>query len=129
MQLPRAPILFYKPPTALSGPDDLIPIARAAQPSSRYLVDYEAEFVAVIGSPAKNVGVGDALRHVLGYSLGNDVSVRRHQATTSQWGFSKSFDGSAPWGPCLVRADSVDAQNVRIGTRVNGRVLQDGSTR
>ncbi|EOQ99226.1 hypothetical protein E3P77_02289 [Wallemia ichthyophaga] len=128
MQLPKAPILFYKPSTALSGPNDVIPIPRVSQPSSKFKVDYEAEFVAVIGTPAKNVTVGDALNHVLGYSLGNDVSVRRHQGATSQWGFSKSFDGSAPWGPCLVSAQSIDADNVHLGARVNGNVLQNGST-
>ncbi|TIA70653.1 hypothetical protein E3P92_02583 [Wallemia ichthyophaga] len=108
MQLPKAPILFYKPSTALSGPNDVIPIPRVSQPSSKFKVDYEAEFVAVIGTPAKNVTVGDALNHVLGYSLGNDVSVRRHQGATSQWGFN--------------------ADNVHLGARVNGNVLQNGST-
>ena len=129
MELPRAPILFYKPPTSLSGPGEAIPIPTVSQPSSRFLVDYEAEFVAVLGRAAKNVSANDALKYVLGYSVGNDVSVRRHQGTTSQWGFSKSFDGSAPWGPALVNAELVDPQNVRIGASVNGNVLQDGNTR
>ena len=92
------------------------------------VVDYEAEFVAVISKPAKNVSVDDALNYVLGYSLGNDISVRKLQFITSQWGFSKSFDGSAPWGPVLINAKNVDPQLVPLKCDINGVRLQDSNT-
>ncbi|TIB84571.1 hypothetical protein E3Q06_02296 [Wallemia mellicola] len=129
LKIPTQPILFYKPSTALAGPGDAIPIPRVCQSSDEHLVDYEAEFIAVIGRAAKNVSKKDALNYILGYSIGNDVSTRKHQFGSSQWGFSKSFDGSAPWGPALVSADEItDPQNIPIGTKLNGTIMQNSST-
>jgi 2-keto-4-pentenoate hydratase/2-oxohepta-3-ene-1,7-dioic acid hydratase in catechol pathway len=71
-----APILFYKPPTAIIGPNEPINIPRAAQPVSKHIPDYEVELTIVIGKAAKDVSEEEALDHVLGYTAANDVSSR-----------------------------------------------------
>ena len=125
LEIPKQPVLFYKPITSLNNPNDDIPIPNVCK---NMIVDYEAEFVAVISKPAKNVSLDDALNYVLGYSLGNDISVRKLQFITSQWGFSKSFDGSAPWGPALINAKNVDPQFVPLKCDINDVRLQDSNT-
>ncbi|KAI9467050.1 hypothetical protein BJY52DRAFT_1208552 [Lactarius psammicola] len=129
MKKPNAPILFYKPPTAITGPNAPITIPRAAQPVSKHIPDYEVELTVVIGKAAKDVSEKDALDYVLGYTAGNDVSFRFHQMNVSQWDFSKGFDNTAPIGPCLVAAFAIpDPQTLSLKTIVNGQVLQDGTT-
>ncbi|MGX1309867.1 2-keto-4-pentenoate hydratase/2-oxohepta-3-ene-1,7-dioic acid hydratase in catechol pathway [Amorphus suaedae] len=101
-------------------------------------VDWEAELVAVIGRTAKNVSVADALDHVLGYTVGNDLSARdrmkRVQTADSSpfkfdWVAHKSFDGACPLGPWIVPADAIaDPQNLKIGLSVNGVSKQASST-
>ncbi|ETW84023.1 hypothetical protein HETIRDRAFT_449610 [Heterobasidion irregulare TC 32-1] len=126
---PNAPVLFYKPATAVIGPNAPVVIPKVAQPVDRNLPDYEVELTVVIGKPAKNVSETDALDYVLGYTAGNDVSFRFHQMNVSQWGFSKSFDNTSPIGPCLVSAAAIpDPQNITLKTVVNGQTLQDGTT-
>lgn len=126
---PNAPVLFYKPATAVIGPNAPVVIPKVAQPVDRNLPDYEVELTVVIGKPAKNVSEADALDYVLGYTAGNDVSFRFHQMNVSQWGFSKSFDNTSPIGPCLVSAAAIpDPQNITLKTVVNGQTLQDGTT-
>ena len=111
-----APILFYKPPTAIIGPNAPINIPRAAQPVSKHIPDYEVELTIVIGKAAKDVSEEEALDHVLGYTAANDVSkdhrnavsyrsptflmelkvsFRFHQMNVSQWDFSKGFGKQA----------------------------------
>lgn len=129
MKKPNAPILFYKPPTAITGPNAPITIPRAAQPVSKHIPDYEVELTVVIGKAAKDVSEKEALDYVLGYTAGNDVSFRFHQMNVSQWDFSKGFDNTAPIGPCLVAASAIpDPQNLSLKAVVNGQVLQDGTT-
>ncbi|KIP04544.1 hypothetical protein PHLGIDRAFT_129419 [Phlebiopsis gigantea 11061_1 CR5-6] len=126
---PRYPILFYKPPTSLIGPDAPIHIPKATQPAEKHLPDYEVELTVVIGKAAKNVSEADALDYVLAYTGANDMSFRYHQMAVSQWGFSKSFDDATPIGPCLVSAQAIsDPQKLALKCTVNGRVLQDGNT-
>lgn len=101
-------------------------------------VDWEAELVAVIGKTAKNVSAADALDHVLGYTVGNDLSARdrmkREQTAASSpfkfdWVAHKSFDGACPLGPWIVPADAIaDPQDLKIGLSVNGVAKQDSST-
>lgn len=101
-------------------------------------VDWEAELVAVIGRTAKNVSVADALDHVLGYTVGNDLSARdrmkREQIAASSpfkfdWVAHKSFDGACPLGPWIVPADAIaDPQALKIGLSVNGVTKQASST-
>ncbi|KAI0304049.1 hypothetical protein BC826DRAFT_981153 [Russula brevipes] len=129
LEKPNAPILFYKPPTAIIGPNAPINIPIAAQPVSKHIPDYEVELTVVIGKAAKDVPEEEALDYVLGYTAANDVSFRFHQLNVSQWDFSKGFDNTTPIGPCLVAASVIpDPQTLKLKTVVNGQVLQDGTT-
>ena len=129
MPEPKYPVLFYKPVTSIGGPFDPIPVPLVAQdvPS----IDYETELVAVIGTEARNVSKADALSHVLGYCVGNDVSSREWQLKRggSQWNLGKGFDGWAPMGPGIVSSQIIkDPQALSISTRVNGKEVQRSST-
>lgn len=130
MPLPKYPILFYKPVTALTGPFDRIPVAAAAQEVEG--LDYECELVAIIGKEARDVSEAKALEYVLGYAVGNDVSHREWQLKRGggQWGLGKGFDGWAPFGPGIVSSRLIkDPQALRISTKLNGKTVQDSSTR
>ncbi len=90
-------------------------------------VDYEAELAVVIGRTARNVGKDEALDYVLGYTCGNDVSARDCQLRhDSQWARGKSFDTFCPLGPVIET--QLDPENVRVCTRLNGELMQDGCT-
>ncbi|KZS97828.1 hypothetical protein SISNIDRAFT_546874 [Sistotremastrum niveocremeum HHB9708] len=129
LPLPETPVLFYKPASSLIGPNVPIVIPRVAQPVAEHVPDYEAELTIVIGKPAKDVSEANALDYVLGYVSGNDMSFRKHQMATSQWGFGKGFDNSTPFGPCIVSSRVIsDPQNLAITTEVNGQLLQNGTT-
>ncbi|KAG6854469.1 hypothetical protein C0991_006548 [Blastosporella zonata] len=126
---PDFPILFFKPVTSLIGPLAPVIIPKVAQPVNEHLPDYEVELVIVIGKAAKNVSEADALDYVLAYTGANDVSFRKHQMAVSQWGFSKGFDNTNPFGPCLVSSHLIpDPQHVPLKAVVNGALLQDGIT-
>ncbi|KAJ6560166.1 hypothetical protein B0H19DRAFT_1146653 [Mycena capillaripes] len=126
---PPFPVLFVKPVTSLIGPGAVVTIPKVAQPAKEHLPDYEVELVIVIGKPAKDVSEADALDYVLGYTAANDVSFRKHQMAVSQWSFSKGFDNSNPFGPCLVSAAAIpDPQKIPLKCTVNGAVVQDGNT-
>lgn len=130
MPIPKYPILFYKPVTSLAGPFDPIPIPAMAQEVEG--LDYECELVAIIGKAGSNISESDALRHVAGYAVGNDVSHREWQIKRggSQWSLGKGFDGWAPFGPGIVSSNLIkDPQNLRIQTKVNGKVVQDSNTK
>jgi len=129
LKKPNAPTLFYKPSTAIIGPNAPITIPSVAQPVWKHFPDYEVEFTVVIGIAAKDVREEEALDYVLGYTAGNDVSFRFHQMNVSQWDFSKGFDNTTPIGPCLVAASAIpDPQTVRLKAVVNEQVVQDGIT-
>ncbi|KAL8874487.1 MAG: hypothetical protein Q9174_000180 [Haloplaca sp. 1 TL-2023] len=130
MPLPKYPVLFYKPATALGGPCDAIPVPMPAQEVDG--LDYECELVAIIGKAAHNVSESEALAHVMGYAVGNDVSHREWQLKRGggQWALGKGFDGWAPFGPGIVSSSLIkDPQALNISTRLNGNVVQDSSTR
>jgi len=120
-EVPEEPLTFLKPSTAVSGPGDLIPL-----PAISRRVDYEGELVVVIGRLARNVLVEDAGRYVLGYTCGNDVTLRDLQKKDGQWTRAKGFDGSCPLGPWIET--ELDPTDVRIETRVNGETKQFAST-
>lgn len=85
----------------------------------------------MIGKTCKNVKKEDALKYVLGYTLGNDVSSRKRMFAVPQWGLGKSFDTFLPLGPCLVGAASniiPNPDNVELKTVVNGKTMQQGNT-
>lgn len=92
-------------------------------------VDYEAELGVIIGRPARDVSVRDALDHVFGYTVVNDITARDLQFSEAQWSRCKSFDGFTPTGPVVVTADEItDPQDLWLTTNVDGRILQDAST-
>jgi len=129
MPAPEFPVLFYKPVTSLIGPLATIVIPKAAQPPKDHLPDYEVELVIVIGKVAKDVSEADALDYVLGYTGANDISFRKHQMAVSQWSFSKSFDNTNPFGPCIVSNNAIpDPQNIPLKCTLNGNTVQDGTT-
>ena len=128
MPLPKAPILFTKPRTALADPyPGVIPVPKAAQDGTS---DYEAELCVVIGKNGRDIPEDKALDYVLGYTASNDVSARTMQMLTTQWSFSKGLDGSCPLGPVLVTKDAIpDPQNLKIKAIYNGKTVQDGNTK
>ncbi|CZR51224.1 related to bifunctional 4-hydroxyphenylacetate degradation enzyme [Phialocephala subalpina] len=130
MPIPKYPVLFYKPITSITGPTDPIPIHPLAQQDTG--LDYECELVAIIGKPCADVPESKALDYVLGYSVGNDVSHRDWQLKHGggQWALGKGFDGWAPFGPAIVSSKLIsDPQNLQIWTKLNGKVMQESSTK
>lgn len=125
MAIPEVPTIFLKLPNAVTGPGSNIVLpANSSQP------DYEAEFAAVIGRAGRNIRRDDWKRHILGYTILNDVSARDVQLATSQWTLGKSFDTFAPMGPAIVTADEIeDPHNLDIQLSIGGEVLQHSNTR
>jgi acylpyruvate hydrolase len=124
LALPEAPVLFTKYRNSLTGPRDAIVLPHFSQQN-----DYEAELAVVIGQTCKDVSAQDALNYVAGYTIMNDVSARDWQMRTSQWMAGKAIDTFAPMGPGIVPASEIpDPQNLKLYTRINGEVLQDGTT-
>jgi len=124
-KLPDVPVFFSKAPTTVIGPHD--EILRHAAVTAQ--VDWEAELGVVIGRAGRNIAAGDALSHVFGYTVMNDVTARDLQQRHSQWFKGKSLDGSCPMGPVVVTADEFgNPQNKRITLRLNGVLKQDART-
>lgn len=124
MALPEKPVLFNKFSNALAAHGDCVTLLPDYQE-----YDYEAELVAVIGKPARDVKEEDALSYVYGYTCGNDLSTRDLQfARGGQWVLSKTLDGFAPIGPCLVPAGELDPQDLDISSTVNGELRQNSNT-
>jgi 2-keto-4-pentenoate hydratase/2-oxohepta-3-ene-1,7-dioic acid hydratase in catechol pathway len=100
------------------------------RPKSSGTLDYECELAFIIGKGGRHISEADALGHVFGYTLFNDVSVREYQRKTSQWTPGKNFDGTGPFGPVVVTPDELPAgaSGLRITTRVNGQTMQDSNT-
>jgi 2-keto-4-pentenoate hydratase/2-oxohepta-3-ene-1,7-dioic acid hydratase in catechol pathway len=121
---PEAPMLFSKAPSALNGPFDPIIL-----PQSSLQVDWEVELAVVIGRSAKRVAAANAFDYIAGFSVMNDVSGRDAQFGDAQWFRGKSFDTFAPFGPVLVTPDEIDdIGNLKLTTRVDGHVMQEGNT-
>ncbi len=124
--IPAEPVLFGKAVTSVCGPDDDIETPRGSD-----RLDYEVEIAIVIGRTAKNVSEADALKHVAGYAVFNDVSERSFQIHRSgQWIKGKSHDTFGPLGPWLVTRDEIgDVGNLGMFLDVNGERRQTGNTR
>nr|WP_302057657.1 fumarylacetoacetate hydrolase family protein [Paraburkholderia sp. CNPSo 3272] len=121
---PEAPTFFTKSPHTLIGPRDDI----AFDPRISAKWDYEAELALVIGADGRSIAARDAMRHVWGYCLANDISQRDLQRRHGgQWLKGKSIDSTMPLGPFLVTADEIDPREVRLQCLVNGELLQDAS--
>jgi ureidoglycolate lyase len=119
-------VLFMKATSCICGPNDQVVIPRGSAKT-----DWEVELGVVIGSHAKYVSESQALSHVAGYCVVNDVSERAFQTEgTGQWVKGKSADSFGPIGPWLVTRDEVaDPQNLHLWLEVNGHRYQDGSTK
>ena len=118
------PIVFTKVPECVVGPDAVVqlPLAVSSQ------IDYEAELVVVIGRGGRNISRADALGHVFGYTIVNDVTARDVQMRHQQWDLGKSFDTFCPMGPWLVTADALDGTDTRVRCWVNDELRQDART-
>ncbi|QID16647.1 fumarylacetoacetate hydrolase family protein [Nitrogeniibacter mangrovi] len=127
LPVPDEPVMFPKWTSCLSGPnDDIVP------PADFRKLDWEVELGMVIGARARQVSEADALHHVAGYCVANDVSERWYQIERSggQWGKGKGFDTFGPVGPWLVTADEVpDPQALNLWLSVNGERMQTGNSR
>jgi 2-keto-4-pentenoate hydratase/2-oxohepta-3-ene-1,7-dioic acid hydratase in catechol pathway len=126
MQVPPEPVIFMKATSAICGPNDPILIPRTSEKT-----DWEVELGVVIGKRAKYVTEAEALSHVAGYCVINDVSERAFQTERAgQWTKGKSCDNFGQTGPWLVTPDEVpDPQKLGMWLKVNGQIMQNGSTR
>ncbi|QDG74829.1 fumarylacetoacetate hydrolase family protein [Labrenzia sp. PHM005] len=126
MEVPPEPIIFMKATSAICGPNDPTLLPRGSEKT-----DWEVELAVIIGKTAKYVTEDDALAHIAGYAVANDVSERAYQAERAgQWTKGKSCDSFGPLGPWLVTRDEVaDPQDLKLWLSVNGEKVQDGSTR
>jgi len=124
LEPPEVPTFFAKFRNALAPPGAAVKL-----PGYSQKVDYEAEAAFVVGRRAKDVGEADALDHIAGYTLLNDLSARDYQFMTPQWLPGKIFDGSAPCGPALVTPDEAGAPDaIEISLELNGETMQSAST-
>ena len=126
VKLPDAPVFFTKAPTSVNGPFDDIPWDR----SVTHQVDWEAELGVIIGRTGRNISRADALDHVFGYTIVNDVTARDVQKNHFQFFKGKTLDGFCPIGPVVVSADEFGhPQGKQITLKVNGIQKQNGNTR
>lgn len=124
-EIPTYPSIFLRVASSLVAAE-----ANVIRPRVSEQLDYECELAIVIGKGGRHILEADALDHVFGYTVFNDVSVRDFQRKTAQWTPGKNFDGSGPLGPIVVTSDELPpgASGLRITTRVNGQTMQDSNT-
>jgi 2-keto-4-pentenoate hydratase/2-oxohepta-3-ene-1,7-dioic acid hydratase in catechol pathway len=125
MEIPKVPTIFNKFPNVIIGPGQPIVLPKAEKRP-----DYEAEFAFVIGRGGRHIRAANAMNHVFGYTIVNDVSARDHQMATTQWLMGKTFDTFAPMGPWIVSADEIpDPHSLDIWLEIGGERLQSSNTR
>lgn len=123
--VPDYPALFMR------GMTSMLPAgAPIIRPRCSERLDYEVELMVIIGEGGRHIERSDALRHVFGYTAFNDASIRDYQRKTHQWTPGKNFDATGPIGPVVVTPDELPAgaAGLRVQTRLNGEVMQDGNT-
>ena len=118
------PIVFTKVPECVVGPHDEVQLPHGITEQ----VDYESELALIIGVGGKNIRKEDAMGHIFGYTIVNDVTARDVQMRHQQWDMGKSFDTFCPMGPWIVTADELDGTRTRVRGWVNGELRQDGHT-
>jgi 2-keto-4-pentenoate hydratase/2-oxohepta-3-ene-1,7-dioic acid hydratase in catechol pathway len=123
-ELPKFPQFFTKAPDTVIAPDDWVP----AHIGVTEWLDYEVELAAIIGTEGTNIPKEQALSHVFGWTIGNDITGRELQRRYGQWFKGKSLDRSCPLGPWIIPADELDALNTGIRCFVNGEKRQDSNT-
>ena len=120
--VPEVPIVFTKAPNSVTGPETEVEAGLDADGT----LDYEGELAVVIGTGGRGISRAQALDHVFGYTIVNDITARAAQNRHKQWFLGKSADGFCPMGPAVVTADEVgDVTALRLATRVNGETRQD----
>ncbi len=125
-ELPQYPVFFSKTPTSVNGPYDVIPFDATISTQ----LDWEVELGVIIGTHGKNIAEADAMQHIFGYTVINDVTWRDIQRRHGgQWMKGKSLDGTCPMGPCIVTADEIDPTNLDIECRVSGVIKQKSNTK
>ena len=123
--LPPHPVFFTKAVTTVNHPEAAIPFDASVSEQ----IDWEVELAVVLGRTGKDIPEAEALTHIWGYTIINDVSARDLQDLHQQFFKGKSLDGSCPMGPMIVTADEVgDPHNLRLSLRVNGETMQDSNT-
>ncbi|MBR1216860.1 fumarylacetoacetate hydrolase family protein [Bradyrhizobium sp. U87765 SZCCT0131] len=123
--LPKQPVIFSKPPTAVIGPNEAIEHNKAITQQ----LDWEVELAVIMGRTARRVTEADALNYVFGYSVMIDISARDNRRA-GQWIYSKGQDTYAPFGPCIVTTDEIpDPHNLDLWLTVNGETKQKSNTR
>ena len=118
------PIVFTKVPECVVGPTDNVTLPTGVSQQ----IDYESELAVVIGTGGRNITRANAMQHVYGYTIVNDVTARDVQMRHQQWDLGKSFDTFCPMGPWIVTADELDGTNTRVRGWVNGELRQDAMT-
>jgi 2-keto-4-pentenoate hydratase/2-oxohepta-3-ene-1,7-dioic acid hydratase in catechol pathway len=124
-ELPEFPIIFSKVPETVVASGDQVVIDPAVSPA----IDYEAELAVIIGKGGRGIRPEDAMSHVWGYTIVNDVTARDLQGRYSQWLIGKSQDTFCPMGPFAVTADELDVADTMVTTWVNGEMRQNANTR
>jgi len=121
-EVPKVPLIFLKPPSSIINPNDTILL-----PPQSAQVEHEGELVVVIGKRGRHITAANAKKHILGYTIGNDVTARDLQKTDDQWTRAKGFDTFCPFGPWIdTEFDPADSV---VTCRVNGQMRQMASTR
>jgi len=121
-EVPKVPLIFMKPPSSIINPNDTVIL-----PPQSTQVEHEGELVAVIGKRGRHITTENAKKHILGYTIGNDVTARDLQKSDGQWTRAKGFDTFCPFGP-WIDTDFDPADSV-VTCRVNGQMRQMASTR
>jgi 2-keto-4-pentenoate hydratase/2-oxohepta-3-ene-1,7-dioic acid hydratase in catechol pathway len=122
-EIPAEPIIFSKVPECVIATGEAIEMPKVST-----TIDYEAELAVIIGKGGKGITKADAMQHVWGYTIVNDVTARDWQNRHMQWHMGKSFDTFCPMGPWLVSADEMDGTHTRVRCWVNGEERQNAST-
>jgi 2-keto-4-pentenoate hydratase/2-oxohepta-3-ene-1,7-dioic acid hydratase in catechol pathway len=123
-EIDEYPAIFSKPPSTVIGPNAVVEM----HPEATQAVDYEAELAVIVGLPGRNIAAADAMKHVWGYTIINDVTARDRQRNHKQWLAGKGLDTFCPMGPWIVTADEIDGENLDIECKVNGEVRQKANT-
>lgn len=123
--IPEHPIVFSKVPESVIGNGDFIEF----DPAVSSAIDYEVELAVIIGKPGRGISLENALDHVWGYTIVNDVTARDLQGRYSQWLIGKSQDTFCPMGPVAVTRDDIDLENTPVRCWVNEELRQDSNTR
>jgi 2-keto-4-pentenoate hydratase/2-oxohepta-3-ene-1,7-dioic acid hydratase in catechol pathway len=123
--IPEAPVVFTKPFSTIIATGERIP--RHADVTQQ--MDYEVEIGVVIGKAGRGIKKADAMNHVFGYTIINDVTARDLQKLHRQWFIGKSLDGFCPMGPFLVTADEIDAENIDVRCWINGELRQESNSK